>query len=72
MSLIRCGFCRSADLQSNSFSNVPLDDAVAGAAAALRSERPAHAALLMLAWGGVEVLNWMLPEWKCTTCGNRF
>lgn len=70
--MIQCPACRSADLQSNKFENIPFDHAAGGALAARQAGRPAHALSMLMVWAGVELANRIRSDWKCQQCGHVF
>jgi hypothetical protein len=70
--MVQCPCCNSGTLQSNRFENMPFNNVARGALDARQAGKGAHAFTALAVWAGVEALNRMRAEWKCSSCGAVF
>ena len=70
--MTQCQFCRSADIISNRFDNMPFAKVARGAIDAHQAGKTLHGAYALAVWVGIEVTNHLRAGCKCRTCGGVF
>lgn len=71
-SMTHCPHCRSTDLRSNKFDNMPFDTVARGVLDAYKAGKTAHAFSAAAVWTLVAITNQARSAWSCNGCGGVF